>query len=154
MLQEALRQERYVVSSLRSERLTFLANVDNMNSMFDVARKLTRSAAVFAMRVEHHRSLERAQFLSMAFSSVLEHFFIIWFSHSFCRERQDVLEQRWVAASRLNTLLEKRIMQQDMQGHIWFVGCDVAKAYEIVRWIFTTFVKMMAQRFYQSVDPW
>jgi hypothetical protein len=77
MLQEALRQERYVVSSLRSERLTFLANVDNMNSMFDVARKLTRSAAVFAMRVEYHRSLERAQFLSMAFSSVLEHFFII-----------------------------------------------------------------------------
>ncbi len=49
MLQEALRQERYVVFSLRSERLTFLANVDNMNSMFDVARKLTRSAAVFAM---------------------------------------------------------------------------------------------------------
>lgn len=74
-LEEALRHERYLVSSLRSERSTFLANVDNMNHMFDVARKLTR-------------------------------------------ERQDILEQRWVAASRLNTLLEKRIMQQDMQGQI------------------------------------
>ena len=35
------------MSSLRSERLTFLANVDNMNSMFDVARKLTRSVVGF-----------------------------------------------------------------------------------------------------------
>jgi hypothetical protein len=57
-------------------------------------------------------------FTSMAFSSVpdaVPHdagFSLI------CRERQDVLEQRWVAASRLNTLLEKRIMQQDMQGNI------------------------------------
>jgi hypothetical protein len=50
MLQEALRQERYLVTSLRSERLMFLANVDNMNSMFDVARKLTR-LAIFVMRI-------------------------------------------------------------------------------------------------------
>jgi hypothetical protein len=34
------------------------------------------------------------------------------------RERQDVLEQRWVAASRLNTLLEKRLMQQGILEEI------------------------------------
>jgi len=68
-LEAALREQRAIVSSLRSERESFLANIDNMNSMFDVARKLTR-------------------------------------------ERQGVLEQRWVAASRLNALLEKRLMQQ------------------------------------------
>jgi hypothetical protein len=50
MLQEALRQEQSLVASLRSERLMLLANVDNMNSMFDVARKLTRLATIFVTR--------------------------------------------------------------------------------------------------------
>ncbi len=45
-LQGELRQERDLVSSLRSERLSFLANIDNMNSMLDVSRKLSRSVVV------------------------------------------------------------------------------------------------------------
>lgn len=51
-LQEELRQERDLVSSLRSERLSFLANIDNMNSMLDVARKLSRSVVVLPCRFQ------------------------------------------------------------------------------------------------------
>jgi hypothetical protein len=47
--QEALRQERALVASLRSEHVSFLANLDNMNSMFDVARKLTRLAVAWKL---------------------------------------------------------------------------------------------------------
>ena len=44
LFQEELRHERALVSSLRQEHVSFLANIDNMTSMFDVARKLTRLA--------------------------------------------------------------------------------------------------------------
>ena len=109
-LQEELRQERDLVSSLRSERLSFLANIDNMNSMLDVARKLSRSVVVLPCRFQR-----LLLFLNLMCFVVdkYSHHLVNW---TVQRDRQGVLEQRWVAASRLNTLLEKRMMEQ---GQIW-----------------------------------